>query len=252
MSLPRNMLSSEFVHVTTRGIGRRMVFEDDIDKRKFLDTLHRKLDDSDAVVLAWCLMVNHIHLLFRAQHEELSTLMQRTLISYAQFFNGRHGHVGKVFQNRFSSTSINTEAHLIDAVRYVHFNALDAGLPQPRDYPWSSYREIACEGNTWEGEGLCDKRFVLSLFGSREAFIQSHDAKRETVGMEWLAYKPRLDDREASSIAERLYGKNYSEELASMEKAIRDKELRKLKKHGLSIRQIERLTGIGRGIIAKA
>ncbi len=140
---------------------------------------------------------------------------------------------------------------MIDAVRYIHFNALDAGLSHPRKYPWSSYREIAHEGTSWEGEGLCDEELTLSLFGSREAFIQAHEAKRETVGMEWMAHKPRLDDREASVIVERLYGKNYSEELASMEKAFRDKELRKLKGLGLSIRQIERLTGIGRGIIAK-
>lgn len=252
MSIPRNTLSSDFVHVTARGIGRRTIFEDVIDKRRFLDTLRIKLKDSNAAVLAWCLMGNHIHLLIRSYQKELSMLMQRTCISYAQFFNGRHGHVGKVFQNRFSSTPITTDEHLIDAIRYIHFNALDLGLSHPHDYRWSSYCEIAGENSPWEGEGLCERELTLSLFGSREAFIHSHEAARETVGMEWIIHKPRMSDDEAVGIAERLYGKNFSDKLASMEKDRRNIELRKLKEFGLSIRQIERLTGIGRGIIAKA
>ncbi len=252
MSLPRNALTSEFVHVTARGIGRRMIFEDDADRRRFLHTLRRKLEGAPAAVLAWCLMGNHIHLLIKAGHQELSTLMQRTCISYAQSFNGRHGHVGKVFQNRFSTTPITTEEHLIDAIRYIHFNALDAGFAHPRDYPWSSYRELAGEGSCWEGAGLCSGKLTLSLFGSKDAFIRSHEAKRETIGTAWITHRPRMDDVEAANIARRQCGENFPDKLASMEKRERDRELRMLKELGLSIRQIERLTGIGRGIIAKA
>lgn len=54
--------------------------------------------------------------------------MQCTFISYAQFFNGHHGHVGKAFHNRFSATPITIDEYLIDAIKYAHFNVLDLGL----------------------------------------------------------------------------------------------------------------------------
>lgn len=178
-------------------------------------------------------------------------LMQRTCISYAQFFNRHHGHVGKVFQNRFSATPITTDEHLIDAIRYIHFNARDLGLSHPREYQWSSYRGLSGESIPWGGKGLCEREFTLSLFGLRESFIHSHETARETIGMKWVIYKPRMNDDD-TSIAERLYGKNLSDKLISMKKDRRNNELQKLKKFRLSIWQIERLTGIGRGIIAKA
>lgn len=44
-------LSSGFVHATQRGLGRQALFEDDDDKRHYLDTLKRMMGEYDAPIL---------------------------------------------------------------------------------------------------------------------------------------------------------------------------------------------------------
>ena len=160
----RKSIPSDIVHVTVRGLGRRIIFEDDTDKRKFLDVFKSKLDGADITVYAWCLMDNHAHLLLRAQNDALSKAMQRTLVSYAQYFNGRHGHVGKVFQNRFSAQAVESEVHFLAAIRYIHRNAHEAGASNLCDYAWSSYRQLARANKPYEGSGIVDRPAVLDFF----------------------------------------------------------------------------------------
>ncbi len=250
---PRGLTSSDIVHVTVRGIGRRIIFEDDADKRKFLAYLRLKLVETDMVVYAWCLMDNHAHLLLRAQSKDLSKLMQRTLVSYAQYFNGRHGHVGKVFQNRFNSQPVKSEQHLLAAIRYVHRNALDSGVTALVDYAWSSYRELSNSGERCEAPGIVDSRTVLELFSNKEDFLRFHE---QFEGADNLGQindcRKRIDDAEAATIATRMLGTSFADKISAMPKKERNATLAELKARGLSIRQIERLTGIGRSIVSRA
>ena len=64
-------------------------------------------------------------------------------------------------------------------------------------------------------------------------------------------YRPRICDSDARTIAQRYFGTDFSDYIVGLPKQERDKALRLLKDIGLYIRQIERLTGIGRGIITK-
>lgn len=252
MSAPRHDLESEYVHVTQRGIGHRLIFEDDADKTRFLGTLAKKSESLDVAILAWCLMDNHFHLLVRAEPEQLSSFMQRTLISYAQYFNGRHGHVGKVFQNRFRSQAVLDDSHLLAAIRYHTPERMDAGIADPAAYRWSSFRECAGLENA-EFPGLCDAKATVALFGSADEFARFHEASaadEETFVVPF--FKPRLNDSEAKGAIAAQLGEGYCDKLASMPKPERDAQLRRLKQSGLSVRQIERLTGIGRGIVARA
>ena len=252
----RESLPSRYVHVTTRGIGRRTIFEDDADRRRFLETLNGKLHGRapETAVLAWCLMENHAHLLFRAESAELSRLMQRLGTSYAQYFNGRHGHVGRVFQNRFGSQPVQSDSHLRAVIRYIHAkNARDAGVPAPADYVWSSYREIAGIGGVCEGAGIVDVGFARDLFGSVGEFISFHEkANEEDVLVNIDARGRRLGDAEAREVAVRLLGESFVDNVCAMQREERDEALARLKAAGLSIRQIERLTGIGRSVISRA
>lgn len=253
MRTPRHLIPSEYIHVTQRGLGRRVIFEDDLDKRRYLDTLRSKLADNDASVLSWTLMDNHVHLLLKASPNSLSRLMQRLGISYAQYFNGCHGHVGKVFQNRFSSEAIDSNAHLLTAIRYIHSNSETAGIAKMADYRWSSYREIANEQGNLEGSGICDVASTLRLFGGIREFKRFHEIKNEQDGFITIgSHRPRMSDNDARSVAERHFGKDFADNIVGMPKNKRDQSLCMLKNLGLSIRQIERLTGIGRGPIAKA
>ncbi len=246
-------LTSEYVHLTQRGIGRTIIFEDNADYLRYLRTLKEKSGAADVTILAWCLMPNHVHLLVRAPHERITKMMQCTGVSYAQYYNGRHGHVGKVFQNRFNGQAVLSEAHLYATIRYIHRNPDDIFGEDALTYKWSSYREIV--GNPWsdQAQGLCDTDFVLGLFGGLQEFVAFHEQENVRDGFCRIdGYRQRIDDNEARMIAVRRLGENFADHLKSVDRAQRDSEIALLKDLGLSVRQIERLTGVGRGIIARA
>lgn len=244
----RTASGSDIYHITQRGAGRQLLFEDDED-RLFLWERWRKKCDSGAIsVLAWCFMDNHIHFLIRCAFPDLSSSLRSINTSYAQFYNGRHGHIGSVFQGRFASSPVEDDAYLLTAVRYIHLNPKDLIGPAPEDYKWSSYRQYL----TGE-EGICDTKLVLDAIGGRNALARFHD-----VGADELAFceepprRPAMSDTEASVIAKREYGRRFADEIVNMSKQSRDFALRRLYSMGISIRQMERITGIGRGIIQKA
>src|SRR5437667_8567957 len=49
-------------HVMNRGDRRELIFEDDLDRQRFLQTLGEACAKTDWQVHAWCLMGNHFHL----------------------------------------------------------------------------------------------------------------------------------------------------------------------------------------------
>ncbi|MCI8366618.1 MAG: transposase [Eggerthellaceae bacterium] len=253
MRVARQCQESDYFHITMRGIGRRVLFEDDADKRRFLLILKSKLLDSEVSTVSWCLMSNHIHVLCVGSVKELSRLMQRVGTSFAQYYNGRHGHVGSVFQNRYSCTPIESDSHLLLAIRYIHYNPVESGECRLEEYPWSSYLELSGSEAFLEGRGICDKSLVYGFFDGVEGFLRFHGDLGDEISLcEMTAPRNRMDDHRAREVAMGLIGENFSDLLSSLPKPHRNAKLRALKHAGLSVRQIERLTGIGRNIIDRA
>ena len=62
----------------------------------------------------------------------------------------------------------------------------------------------------------------------------------------------RLSDADALAIAKKLLGENQLSTLGSRAKRERDEGVARLRRAGLSVRQIERFTGISRGIVSRA
>ncbi len=243
----RQHSASGMYHVTARGAGRRVIFEDDDDRACFVDKLKTACLDRHVSILAWCLMDNHYHLLLKGELDAISSAMRRLNTSLAHRYNGKYGHVGPVMQNRFSSTPIEGETHFLEAVRYIHLNPKDRGDVDFRDYAWSSYREYV------GARGICDTGFVLGVFGGKEQFEDFHDASGDVVSAP--AMKPvrsRVSDVEAREIAVAAFGDHFADKIMAMGKAERSEALRRLNRKGISVRQLQRLTGIGKGIIQSA
>ena len=132
------------LHITTRGVRRAPIFVDDADRHMFMAFLAQSVHRHHWTCLAYCLMTNHFHLLVSLSTANLSKGMHRLNGLYARRFNERHGHVGHVFEARFASSAIQTEEHLLDALRYVVLNPIRAGLCRdPADWTWSSFRATA-------------------------------------------------------------------------------------------------------------
>lgn len=236
-------------HVTSRGAGRRNLFEDDADRSFYLSKLKKHSIRNDVTILAWCLMSNHIHLLLAGELPDLTTLMRAQNTTYAQYFNGKYGHIGPVFQGRFASVPINDESHLLDTVRYIHLNPQAAGLCRFDDYQWSSYREYVAQDRD-SASSLCDTSLILEMI---DDFVEFHEIKGlEIEMMDLIPVRRYFSDGEISEIACKLFGDSFADSIALMPKSQRDAALKRLYGYGASIRQLERLTGIGRGAIQYA
>ncbi len=135
----RQFAESEIYHVMLRGVNRDAIFLEDADCERFLDLLRRVKEDSGCLVLAYCLMTNHIHLVLRTTTEPISLVMKRLGVRYVGWFNRKYARVGHLFQSRFASLPVEDDAYLITLLRYVWHNPVEAGLAsRAEDYPWSS------------------------------------------------------------------------------------------------------------------
>ena len=76
----------------------------------------------------------------------LSAYMKELNFDYAIYHNVKNGKCGHVFQGRFYSSCIETEAYLISCIRYIHNNPVRAYIVSDiLDYPYSSAGEYFSE-----------------------------------------------------------------------------------------------------------
>jgi len=86
-------------------------------------------------------MTTHYHLLIDVPEESLKKGMQRLNWTYARWFNAQHGRAGHLFGERYFCVLIETDGHMLSAMRYIARNPVKAGLcPRPSDWLWGSYR----------------------------------------------------------------------------------------------------------------
>ena len=248
----RKQAESNIYHIFIRGVGRQLIFEDNQDREMFLELIER-FASADDKLYAWALMDNHVHMVIRNDIRGISSFMRKVETSYSGYFNRRHGRAGHLFQGRFGSEGIESDRQLLAAIRYVHQNPLKAGLSDSCDYEWSSYREYV--GTPVHAPTLCDVSLALDMLGGVSQFEHFHSEEEAQPLMdvrEPCRRYERISDAQALRISTQVLGEGWKNSLSSDGKASRDEKLRALKKAGLSIRQIERLTGIGRGIIQRS
>lgn len=128
-------------HVMLKGCAGQLIFEDDDDRLYFLNLLNRRFTSAHIRLLAWCLMDNHVHLLFDDLNNQMSVAMHAIDTAYAKHFNQKTGRRGPVFQERFKSVIISDDKQLLRCVRYIHDNPAKAGISSAPLYRWSSFHE---------------------------------------------------------------------------------------------------------------
>ena len=166
---PRLDAPATLHHVMVRGIERSRIFENDRDREDFLERLGRIIQEGEASCFAWVLIPNHAHVLLRTGPTTLAGMMRRLLTGYAVSFNLRHQRSGHLFQNRYRSIVCEENAYLLELVRYIHLNAIRAGLVKGMEgldrFRWSGHSVLmGRESRPWQA-----KEEVLSYFGAREA-----------------------------------------------------------------------------------
>lgn len=235
----RQESESKTYHVMLRGINRQQIFYDDEDYNRFLQTLERVKHVSGYELLGYCLMPNHVHLLIREGKEPLRTIFRRIGASYVYWYNTKYDRTGHLFQDRFRSESVEDDAYLLTALRYIHRNPVKAGLCKGMsDYRYSSYSDYI---DNW---GITDTDLIMNMLG-KEEFIEYHKRDEDVPCMDVPEeHKPRLSDRKAIELMKRSIGCDNPVAFQQLDSEEQKAGIRILMKHGASIRQASRLTGI--------
>jgi putative transposase len=138
---PRIEVPHGTYHLTSRGSNRGPIYVRQIDQRLFLRLLGIVVEKYGWLVLAYCLLTNHYHLVIQIGETGLSGGMQWLNGGFSRISNRWHAREMHLFRNRFASRLIESDAHLLAACRYVVLNPVEAGLcSRPEEWPWSSYR----------------------------------------------------------------------------------------------------------------
>ena len=239
---------SGYYHIIARGIGKQVLFEDDEDHIFFLKMLKTYASEGVSSVIAFCLMENHVHLLMKVD-EGMDRFMQKLQSTYAAYYNKKYDRTGHLYQDRYRSKPIESDSYLLTAVRYIHNNPVKAGICPADRYRWSSWR---CYSG--DIESFVDTEYVLRLIGGREGFLKysSLNCSDEEDDGYFEYENARKSDNTAMSVIHDVLHLESGTKIQKMDRINRDKCLKLLRDQGLSIRQIERLTGIPRSIIMRA
>ena len=240
-----------YYHVSARGTGKQIIFENDDDRWEFLKLMHDCCHDKGVTVVAWCLMSNHVHLVLADYEDGMSAAMQRLLLTYARRFNKRTGRTGHLFQNRFDRRALDTDRHLMAAIRYVHANPQEAGICLIERYPWSSFAEYLLAFDDDARMGFSDPSAVLELFGSAEDFVAyslktpdgSDPVIHDMDETEWERHA--FADKMAKELGVPL------KELKTVAPVRRDAIIYALHEAGYTVRDIERYTGISKSTVSR-
>jgi putative transposase len=129
-------------HVLNRANSKRRIFERDRDYLAFERVLAEVQERVPMRILAWCLMPNHWHLLLWPQRDgDLSNYMRLVTLTHTQRLHAYRitTGTGHVYQGRFKSFVVQTDAHFYAVSRYVEANALSARLVRrAEDWRWGS------------------------------------------------------------------------------------------------------------------
>lgn len=198
-----------FYHIYNRGVEKRIIFLDERDYQRFLQTLYHYQFDKPVPsfskrkglnsqnftqntpiveIIAFCLMPNHFHLLIKQCKENgVSEFMSKVINSYTKYFNARHKRVGPLLQGMFKAVSIDSDIQLMHVSRYIHLNPFVSNLTRDLDnYLYSSYPDYI---GLAKGK-ICNKKPVLNLFKDsddyKEFVVDHSDFAKEIEHMKHL------------------------------------------------------------------
>jgi REP element-mobilizing transposase RayT len=242
--LARQFSENGLYHIVFRGVNRQSIFEEEADYNKLKTILKELKDEMKFEIYVYCFMSNHVHILMKEMNiGDISLIMKRVLTKYARWYNIKYKRSGALIANRYKSQPVDVDEYFLNIVRYIHQNPVKAKIVKCiENYKWSSYNEYL--NNI---QGLADKEFILTMM-EREEFEAFHEIEEEAIFV--VDDKVKITDDEVRRRIIKKYGIE-PKEICSFERKERNEILGILKRE-YSIRQLERITGISRGVIHKS
>lgn len=250
----RKQSESGIYHVMLRGINRQVIFEDEQDMDRFLELLVHYRKEGLFSLFAYCLMSNHVHLLIREKKETLDSIMKRIGVSYVMYYNVKYARAGHLFQDRYKSQPVEDDEYLIQLMRYIHQNPVKAGLcRKTEDYKYSSYAYYAVDAQKTGtlNKELIDTETVFGIIG-RDELAAYMEEENDDKFMDIDDGIRRISDAEATEMIRSKTGLQSPTQLQKADRAMRDRIIAELNEEGVTMRQIERITGLSHGVVQRA
>jgi len=128
-------------------------------------------------------MPNHYHLFLQSLVKGgISLFMKKLNGGYVQYFNKRHERTGTLFERKYKSVLVDSEAHFIHLPYYIHLNPLDLVVPEWRQrkiknlsktmnflnsYRWSSHLDYCGKNNF---PSVTQRDFLLEIFQGENGY----------------------------------------------------------------------------------
>ena len=249
---PRKLSQTGLYHIIFRGINRQNIFEEDDDYKKMLAIIKKVKQEKKFEIYAYCFMSNHVHLFLKENVSgDIKKIMHKILTQYVSWYNYKYERSGSLIGNRYKSEPVEDDSYYAELIKYIHLNPIKAKISKSiEDYPWCSYTDYLEESDC-----LTDVDFLLSMLcknevTAQEEYIKMHEEREEMYFS--IPERKRLTDEQAKEKIRIILKDKKISELSQLSKDDRNRYIYLLRKDGdISIRQLERLTGISRGILSR-
>lgn len=250
----RRLSNSKVYHIILKGIDGQTIFYNDQDRKFFLKQISITKKEFNYIIYAYCLMVNHVHLVIKSEDVLLASLMKSLQVRYVNYFNKKYKRTGPLMQNRFKSKNVENIEYFLEVCRYVHRNPENAGIMNTQNYEWSSYKEYTGK------ERIINKRALLYYFNNDIEYFKRYTLKKDNVEeinsfIEYEMIDKLVDDQLIHYIMNKFKINNV-QDVPSFFKNKNKEELEKILKEisnieGTNITQVARITRLGRRTIEK-
>ena len=258
----RHTTSTGIYHVMMRGINHQVIFEDEEDNHYFLDCINRMgfINDDDGTPIAqgctyyaYCLMGNHFHLLIRERKETIAQTIKRIADAYVYYYNRKYQRSGHLFKERFRSEPVNDMDYFTTLLCYIHQNPVKAGIvASVKDYAYSSWHEYS--GEVFPQAQICHVEAVLRRLPFEELSELVNTPLPEKMGIIDIddeVVRHRLSEEQVKQLLAMYSQTSNATEFQQLGRPHQSEIINLLRKQGASIRQLERLTGLSRGLISR-
>ncbi len=167
---------------------------DDAMRTDILGILAAAQRKTDAVIFAYIVMHNHLHIIVQQGTDPLWRLMQPVCRSIALRVQRVRNRRGYVFERRFRDRQCRSPRHLRNAIVYVHRNPVKARLcSHPDDYWWSSQHVYSTTSpDSVASADLPHVTSMLELFGSRHNMPLAELRANYSAYADWWDHCKRL------------------------------------------------------------
>jgi putative transposase len=140
-------IGGEVYHIVNRANGREFIFQNEDDYLSVIYTIEETLKNYPLDIFSFCIMSNHWHFAVRSHEDgDVGKFFGSMTQKVTQRWHAYHRTTGSghLFQGRFRSFLVQTDAYFIQLMKYVETNPLRANMVEKaEDWKWGSlYQRI--------------------------------------------------------------------------------------------------------------